>query len=561
MTQRYLVLFLVLLVLLSRANGQQTQTGLSCGTDPYVAQRIEADSAYRAFVLATRSTPTEKVDNETLYRIPVVFVVYHVGEAIGTGSNVSDADLSYQLDLLNRRYAGVAPFNSPNSNIQFELAKRTPGCAPFGGILRINASGVPNYSNQGVTSHDVGTALANSFPDYPNKMFDNFLVIRVVNTISFASGYALINGGNVFVNATGMKDRSDGNFLLAHEVGHVLSLFHTFYGSQLQSNYTFSCPANANPNTEGDYVADTDPHKEGNSGFCSPGYVNTCTGQPFGNLVYNNMNYSCGSVFSAGQVTRMRAFLQTSYPTLANNIYLTTPSSAEALKPISCQVGVGLTSSVGYRKGIQHVQFEQINRQSGDSPHNDGYYQDFSCSNKTDVVMGQSYQLSITALYTYAYRQVYIDFDNNGVFDEATERVVGSTVYGGTSVHTINFPTISTTGTYLRMRILVDEGNTPPTACYLPGNAAYGAGQVEDYAVRILSTAPPVCVLNTTLRSGLWTDPAVWSCGSVPTPADPVSIGHAITIPAGQAVCALHIHFNTGGRIVYEPMGKLSQGQ
>ena len=146
-------------------------------------------------------------------------MVYHTGEAAGTGSNVSDADLQAQIDLINRRYTGMAPFTSPDTRIRFALAQRSLTCGSFGGIVRFNASSVPNYASQGITSYEAADALAKSFPDFRSSSYDDYIVVRVVRALTFASGFAQLNGGTIFVNANGMKDRSNGNYLLSHEGG------------------------------------------------------------------------------------------------------------------------------------------------------------------------------------------------------------------------------------------------------------------------------------------------------------------------------------------------------
>ncbi len=59
-------------------------------------------------------------------------------------------------------------------------------------------------------------------------------------------------------------------------------------------------------------------------------------------------------------------------------------------------------------------------------------------------------------------------------------------------------------------------------------------------------TSPPplsACTSLTSVKSGLWTDPAVWSCNRIPTPDDYVHIAesHTITIPASTTVYASRI--------------------
>ena len=65
MLQRYSIL-LLLLFFAQHARAQQTDPAIFCGADEYVQRRVEADSAYRAFVLKTRLTPSDKADNTTI---------------------------------------------------------------------------------------------------------------------------------------------------------------------------------------------------------------------------------------------------------------------------------------------------------------------------------------------------------------------------------------------------------------------------------------------------------------------------------------------------------------
>jgi hypothetical protein len=80
-----------------------------------------------------------------VYRIPVVVHVIHNGEAVGTGTNISDQRIQAQIAVLNedfRRLPGTPGWNNhprgADVKIEFVLAKRDPNGNPTTGIVRWN---------------------------------------------------------------------------------------------------------------------------------------------------------------------------------------------------------------------------------------------------------------------------------------------------------------------------------------------------------------------------------------------------------------------------------------
>ena len=98
--------------------------------------------------------------------------------------------------------------------------------------------------------------------------------------------------------------------LMAHELGHYLSLLHTFTGMDCKNN---DC------SLDGDLVCDTPPDKSIDGSPCN-NPENSCgtdtLSGPFTKDVQDNisnfMDYGspCPSVFTPGQANRMRAFLE-----------------------------------------------------------------------------------------------------------------------------------------------------------------------------------------------------------------------------------------------------------
>jgi hypothetical protein len=179
--------------------------------------------------------------------IPVVVHVIHgVGQAVGTGTNLSDAQVQSQIDVLNEDFsrmnpdAGLTPnvFTGVASNtmITFRLACRDPNSLATTGITR-TASATTNFTgnNMKFTSSGGRDAWAT----------DRYLNVWVVqgfagNAIGFAQPITQFSSSP---NTDGVVVRSDcfgrgvGFTLLpqfnlgrtlTHEVGHWMSLIHVW---------------------------------------------------------------------------------------------------------------------------------------------------------------------------------------------------------------------------------------------------------------------------------------------------------------------------------------------
>jgi hypothetical protein len=121
---------------------------------------------------------------------------------------------------------------------------------------------------------------------------------------------------------------------------------------------------------------------------------------------------------------------------------------------------------------------DNINKSSGDA---DDGYQDYSCENNAVLETGGTYNLYVrTGDQNPQDTKAWIDFNNDGIFDNNTELIFSEFNDYNPSA---NF-TIPTSGivldTYLRMRVSSDElGGT------LDGCANHLRGQTEDYGVFI----------------------------------------------------------------------------
>lgn len=308
---------------------------------------MAANPAYRAGVEAfreqNRAIMAEFESGERsappVYTIPVVFHVIHKGEGVGSGTNISDAQLQSAIEALNRDYrrtnddGGIALGAGPDTEIQFCLAGVDPQGNPHSGINRVNGTSVSGYSSNGITNGNESSVKALSRWD--NRYYLNIWVVSEINgngadlsdPFQFTGGtlgyaYLPVNpvtfnsdlDGIVILNLCVGNDpnQTNGyrlwpwgsltNRALTHEVGHFLGLSHTFSDSN-----PFSC-------LNGDGISDT-PNAQQIS-------INNCSSDgPCNQQIENYMDYTpeeCQDQFTNGQTSEMRATLTGARTALVN---------------------------------------------------------------------------------------------------------------------------------------------------------------------------------------------------------------------------------------------------
>lgn len=255
-----------------------------------------------------------------VYYIPVVVHVIHNGEAIGTGSNISDAQVQDQIDVLNedfRKKVGTPGWNThpdgADTRIEFVLAKRTPTGAATNGINRVNRNTMgwtappyttnyidntikpatiwdpSEYMNMWTVSISGGILGYAQFPESPLQGMG--CGAQTANTDGLVMGYQYFGRG--LGGAYG-----DGR-TATHEIGHGLGLRHIWGDG--------GCAVD-------DFCADTPT--AGAANFGCPN-VNSCTDTPvdFPDMKENYMDYTddlCMNIFTNDQATRMRTVLENS---------------------------------------------------------------------------------------------------------------------------------------------------------------------------------------------------------------------------------------------------------
>ncbi|GAB3889256.1 hypothetical protein GCM10028825_23550 [Spirosoma agri] len=261
----------------------------------------------------------------TVITIPVVVHVVHNGEAVGSGRNISAAQVQSQLETLNedyRRKAGTPGFNANPVGADIEIEFCAAVVNPQGqtmaepGIDRYNG----NRANWNINDTD-GILKPGTYWN-PDKYY-NIWVLELNEPVAGGGsvlGYAQFpsqsnlagiptsspaSTDGVVIDYRSFGNASKGNFptmrntynlgrTLTHETGHWLGLRHIW----------------GDANCGDDFCADTPPQASASSG-CPTGRV-SCGNA---NMVQNYMDYSndaCMNIFTLNQKDRIRAVMEIS---------------------------------------------------------------------------------------------------------------------------------------------------------------------------------------------------------------------------------------------------------
>lgn len=269
---------------------------------------------------------TRKATGKTqagIVNIPIIVHVIHNGEPVGTGLNISQAQIKAQIEVLNedfRKKAGTPGFNENPSGADIEIEFCLSPVDENGkamtepGIDRVNG-GKSSWAREEIEGTLKSTTIWN-----PN-LFYNIWTLKFGGTSNNLLGYAQFpdQSGLSGLNQTGGPASTDGvviqyssfgsadkgNFpvmqapynkgrTLSHETGHWLGLRHIW----------------GDGNCADDFVADT-PSAAGPSSGCPVGRF-SCGST---NMVENYMDYTndaCMNIFTLGQKARMQAVIELS---------------------------------------------------------------------------------------------------------------------------------------------------------------------------------------------------------------------------------------------------------
>lgn len=287
---------------------------------------------------------------QATYNIPVVVHVIHNGEPIGTGSNISEAQILSQLKVLNEDFNRTNPdaVNTPTEflpvagslDIQFVLAKTDPQGLATNGIVRVQGS------KTSWTVNDNYQLKSESY--WPAEDYLNIWVCNLSGLLGYAqfpvsdltghensSTNRLTDGvvvrydvfGSSDDGITGLNPSYNKGRTATHEIGHFLGLHH-IWGEE-----SSTC-------SDTDYVTDT-PNQLTSTSGCPAHPKASCSSN---DMFMNFLDYTydnCMNLFTQGQVGRMitvlsnsprRASLLTSY---ALNDPLTVPDNAGIVAIVS----------------------------------------------------------------------------------------------------------------------------------------------------------------------------------------------------------------------------------
>ncbi|MCX6275184.1 MAG: GEVED domain-containing protein [Bacteroidetes bacterium] len=240
--------------------------------------------------------------------------------------------------------------------------------------------------------------------------------------------------------------------------------------------------------------------------------------------------------------------------TCSGNTGTSTPVQVSSSVPCYCTNPVHGSDGCALGLYIDNFTFAGINNTSGcysSVPYTTPFYSYFPNAT-ANVGLGVSYPFSITTPVQGAFTQwfgIYIDYNDNGSFDDAGELVAQTNPTISTAVNTFSgtilIPNTSAPGTH-KMRIR--SGNAAP----LNSCSAASSGETEDYNLIIappansVSSNGPVCVGSTLNLSALpngatsylWTGPGI--TGANQSQQNP-SISNVTLADAGLYTCSIVI--------------------
>lgn len=321
----FIIICFAFLATSSPIYGQQPEENTSCKTDEIYKRllnrhpTLKIDQAQVDHIIQQQLTdnPTQLTD-EVLTIPLVVHVIHRNGTPVGTAENLSDATIINLVNQTNDLYKHTSGSTFPNPHagvdigIQFCLAARDPHGNP--------TSGIDRHADDNLTIVNIDTSTDTLQKTYHWNLTEYYNVYLIYDLIG-AGGFAYFAGSHGrYWDGTVMQYNMPAD-VWAHEFGHSLNLYHTFQGSNSQTN---TCPTNSDCLSEGDRVCDTPPHVTNSCDLtinsCSTDEEDTSTNNPFrakslgglGDMTdpgYNYMSYACGGNFTQGQKERMRAAL------------------------------------------------------------------------------------------------------------------------------------------------------------------------------------------------------------------------------------------------------------
>ena len=499
-------LFAVSIFAQERYCGTMENLELRKQQDPKLEQRMAAIEAYTKTKVAQLEASTNKIVGDVITIPVVVHVLYR-----NNTENISVAQIQSQLDVLNEDFrrtnsnADNTWSQAADTQIEFCLSTIDPNGNATSGITRKQTT-----RQDWGADNDAKRSSSGGIDPWNTSEYLNMWIVPKMTTVSQGQtinllGYAQFPGGaaatdglvmiyNAFGRVGAVTAPYDGGRTTTHEIGHFLNLRHIWGDS----------------NCGNDFVSDTPTHQTSNRG-CPTGQV-SCSSTDMPQNYMDYTNDSCMNLFTQGQKNRMRAVLDAggarrslalsdkcgsvAQPTCTDGVQNGDETGIDCGGSCTpCQTGNQYCDSNGNSVSDEYISKVELGTISNTTGASSGGYANYTAQS-TDLSKGASATITITPTWTgtkynegYA---VFIDYNNDGDFTDSGETVWTKAASKTSPVSgTFTVPTTATTGA-TRMRVSL-KYNGVPTSC-----ESFNYGEVEDYTVNIVGSAPPVtyCASN-----------------------------------------------------------------
>jgi hypothetical protein len=282
-------------------------------------------------------------DGTERYIVPIVYHILHTGQPIGTGYNISYAQVLSQHKVINEDFnrtnadSVLTPTifrnRAANFGIEFRLAETDPQGNRLAepGVVRHNIAGL-GFDATALLSEDIDKKIAPSRVFPPNFAINQFVVPSAAfppdepgGNPTVLYGYATFPGdsgnggdtgdtsgvplsvtvahafGSVRDGILGLDENANRGRTTTHELGHYFALFH-IWGDENE------CEAD-------DYCNDTPKQAKSNQGLGECGAIKLSCDGVTPEMLQNYMDYSndeCMNIFTNDQKKRFLAVMRNS---------------------------------------------------------------------------------------------------------------------------------------------------------------------------------------------------------------------------------------------------------